>query len=116
MKPEQDIQLLGGLLDLPVIDRDHRYCGAVDDIELEGIGGNTRVKALIVGPGGYRGRLPRWAYAIVRQIAGNHVTHVPWEVIEEIGSAVILRVTADEFGLHRVENRARALLPKAGAL
>lgn len=115
MRPEDKIQLLGGLLDLPIIDRDYRYCGAVDDIEWETVEGTERVRGLLVGPGAYRGRLPRWAYAVARRIAGDHVTPVPWEMIAEIGSAAVLRVTADELGLHRSEKRAGKLLPHRGA-
>ena len=72
MKASGRLKLVSGLRDLQIIDCDERICGIVDDIELEGKARKVlRVKALLVGPGAYRGRLPGWAMAIVRAIAGN---------------------------------------------
>jgi len=116
MKPSDEIPLIGGLLDLPILDKDYAYCGIVDDIELEEGDGAPKVKALLVGPGAWRGRLPGWAYRIARRIAGDRITRVPWEAIEEIGSAVVLKITANAAALHRVENRAGKLIPHGGAL
>lgn len=117
MKPQDKIQLMSGLLDLPILDKDWRYCGIVDDIELEEDGDDgLRVKALLAGPGAYRGRLPRWAFRVVRWIAGEHVSRVPWEAIEEIGSAAVLKVSGDAYGLHSGDDKARRLIPHRGAL
>ena len=116
MKPGDKIALMGGLLDLPVLDKDYLYCGIVDDIELEEADGGLRVKALLVGPGAWRERLPGWAWWIARRIAGSRITRVPWDKIAEIGSAVVLTITANAAGLHRAENRAGKLLPHRGAL
>ena len=116
MSPRNRIQLVSGLLDLPILDKDGRYCGVVDDIELEDVEGVLRVKALLVGPGAYRGRLPRWAFHFVRWIAGGHIARVPWDVIEEIGSAAVLEVSAGTCGLHGAEDKARRLIPRGGAM
>jgi len=116
MTPRDEIQLVGGLLDLPILDCEGRYCGIVDDIELADESGAPRVSALLVGPGAYRGRLPRWAFALVRRIVGAHVTRVPWSAVKTIASAVELDRSAGELGLDRFEQRAERLLPHRGAL
>jgi len=117
MSPRDKIQLMSGLLDLPILDKDWRYCGIVDDIEFEESGENAlRVKALLVGPGAYRGRLPGWLFSIVRWIAGEHISRVPWDAIVEIGSAAVLKVSGDDYGLHHAEDKARRLVPKRGAI
>lgn len=113
MKPSGQINLIGGLLDLPILDRSGRYCGVVDDIELDD---RARVKHLLVGPGAYRGRLPAWTVWLVAKLAGMRVTRVPWDAIERIDSSVRLGDTAEALGLHRSEDRFRAFIPKGGAM
>lgn len=106
-----------GLLDLPLIDRDGRFCGVVDDVELRGGPGEPLVvEALLVGPGAWAGRLPRWAMAVTRLIAGDHVARIPWREVGEISSAVHLNVPAGQHRLQRVENQARRWIPRKGAL
>ena len=79
MKPSGTIKLVSELLDLPIQDKDGRACGIVDDVELAGSAGEkTIVKALLVGPGAYRGRMPGWAFAVVRAVAGDRMTRVPF--------------------------------------
>ena len=52
MKPGDPIKLVAELLDLPIMDKDGRYCGIVDDVELKGSAGKeTRLDSLLVGPG-----------------------------------------------------------------
>jgi sporulation protein YlmC with PRC-barrel domain len=117
MKPSGKIKLVGQLLDLPIIDKDGNYSGIVDDIELDGGPGNdARVVALLVGPGAYRGRLPRWAMALVRSIAGDRITRVPLDQVGAIDSAVHLTGSADRAGLHKSEDSARAWIPRKGAM
>jgi sporulation protein YlmC with PRC-barrel domain len=117
MKPTDSLKLVSELLDLPILDKDGRACGIVDDVEFAGAPGKkTVIKALLVGPGAYRGRMPGWAFAVVRAVAGDRVTRVPFEEIETIGSAVKLKCTATQVGLHRVENRVRRWIPRKGAM
>jgi sporulation protein YlmC with PRC-barrel domain len=116
MSPQDKIQLVSGLLDLPILDAEYRYCGIVDDVELEFDGSVRRVTALLVGPGAYSGRLPPWCFRFVRWVAGDRIVRVPWASIDEIGSAVVLNVKADELGLHQVENGVRRLIPHWGAM
>jgi sporulation protein YlmC with PRC-barrel domain len=117
MKPTDPIKLVSDLLDLPLIDKDDRWCGVVDDVELAGAAGKeARVKALLVGPGAYAGRLPKWMFWLVRKIAGEHVVRVPLDQIATINSAVHLKCAAEAVKLHATENRARAWIPRWGAL
>jgi sporulation protein YlmC with PRC-barrel domain len=116
MKPSGRINLVGGVLDLPIVDRDGLYCGVVDDIELDEGGPAPKVKHLLVGPGAYRGRLPGWAMWLIARLAGTHVTRVPWEAIDRIDSSVRLGDTAEALGLQRSEDRFRAWIPRWGAM
>jgi sporulation protein YlmC with PRC-barrel domain len=117
MKPDGPIQLVAQLRDIQIVDCEGTNCGVVDDIEFEGKPGATlRIKALLVGPGAYTGRLPRWTLALVRLVAGSGCVHVPWRQVESITSVVRLRCAAADAGLARGEGRAKRLLPKIGAL
>jgi sporulation protein YlmC with PRC-barrel domain len=117
MKPSDPIKLVAELLDLPIMDKDGRYCGIVDDVELKGSAGKEmRLDSLLVGPGAYRGRMPRWAFAFVRMIAGDRITRVPVNQVAKIHTVVTLKCRAEQVGLHEVEDRVRGWIPKTGAL
>ena len=117
MKPTGPLKLISQLIDLPLLDKDGRWCGVVDDVELEGRAGEaTRIKALLVGPGAYQARMPGWLYWFVEKIAGNRISRVPLDDIATISSAVHLKCSAEEVGLHRVEDKIRAWIPRKGAM
>lgn len=117
MNRDSPLKLVSQLLDLPIIDRDERWCGIVDDVEFEGgPGKEMRLKALLVGPGAYSGRMPGWAFRIVTAIAGKGMVRVPAREIIEIGSVVKLDCTAQKLGLHRSEDRMRSYIPRVGAM
>ena len=117
MKPDGRLKLVSQLLDLPLIDSNGEYCGIVDDVDLKGAAGkDTKIAALLVGPGAYAGRMPGWAMTLVRRIAGDRITRVPVDEVESIKSFVQLKATANALGLHRSENRARGWIPKHGAM
>lgn len=117
MKPNAPIKLVSQLLDLPLIDKDERWCGVVDDVEFEGRAGKeTRIKALLVGPGAYSGRMPKWLFRLVQMIAGERMVRVPVDRIDTVAAAVHLNCRAEELKLHRLEDRARAWIPRRGAL
>jgi sporulation protein YlmC with PRC-barrel domain len=117
VKPSGRIELVAQLRDLQIVDSDDVHCGIVDDVELAGkAGGKLIVKALLVGPGGYASRLPRWWMALIRSVAGNGCVHVPWREVESVTSVVRLRRRAAELGLNRGEQRAAKFLPSIGAL
>lgn len=117
MKIGDPIRLVNQLLDLPIIDKDERWCGIVDDVELAGSAGKEmRVKALLVGPGAYSGRMPPWLYWIVRNVAGERMVRVPVSEIIEIGAVVKIKCTAADLGLRVVENKVRGWIPRVGAM
>ena len=117
MKPDDPIKLVAELLDLPLLDKDERYCGIVDDVEFTGgPGKRLALKALLVGPGAYQGRLPSWMYWLVTKVAGARIARIPIDKIALISSAVHLKCAAEDVGLHRVEDRVRGWIPRQGAL
>jgi sporulation protein YlmC with PRC-barrel domain len=117
MKPDSLIKLVSELLDLPLYDVEGKYCGIVDDIELTGgPGKDLKLKALLVGPGAYTGRLPGWAMWLVEKIAGSRVTRVPMDKVHSIGAAVHLECSGWQLGLHKSERRAAEWIPHEGAL
>ncbi|MGN6058885.1 MAG: hypothetical protein ACTHOI_09935 [Sphingomicrobium sp.] len=116
MNPFDRIKIVSQLLDLPIIDKDERSCGIVDDIELSGSAGKEMgVAALLVGPGAYQGRMPGWMYWLVRRIAGDRMVRVPAGQVQEIGSVVKLKVRAETVGLHVVENKVQEWIPRKAA-
>ena len=117
MKPDGRIKLVSELLDLPLLDTEGEYCGVVDDVEFTGgAGKGLRLKALLVGPGAYAGRLPGWAMWLVRKVAGDRVTRVPIDKVRTITNAVHLECPGRELGLHKSETAARKYLPEWGAM
>ena len=117
MKPTANIKLVSQLLDLPIVDSDGRWCGVVDDVEFSGTAGKeARLASLLVGPGAYRGRLPRWMFAVTRAILGDRLVHVPAEQVKTIGSAVELKCSAAKLGLARADVELRPWIPKWGVL
>ena len=107
MKPDGRIKLVAELLDLPLLDTEGKFCGIVDDVELDGgPGKELRLKALLVGPGAYRGRLPGWAMWLARTIAGERTTRVPIDNVRAIDSLpVIVAQQLAEAGIKVVQDR-----------
>lgn len=113
MKRSKPIKLLSEVRDLQVVDSEGRKCGIVDDIEFAGGPGRPlTVKALLIGPGAWKGRLPGWAYGLTRLIAGEAVARVPWTQVDHVTSRVFLRKPAAELGLMRTEARFAALFSR----
>lgn len=111
------VKLVSQLLDLPIIDKDERWCGIVDDVELEGTPGKAmRVKALLVGPGAYKSRIPGWMFWLIGKVAGERMTRVPASEIIEIGAVVKLKSKAESLGLHEAEDELRPWIPRVGAM
>ena len=99
--------------DLQIVDRDGRNCGICDDVELDGEPGSPlRVAALLVGPDAYSRRFPKWTMRLIRAVAGQRVTRVPWNVIEKITGRIYLSVTGESVGLRRVEDRMEKLFQR----
>ena len=117
MTPDSPIKLVSELLDLPLFDTEGKYCGIVDDVELDGAPGKAlKLKALLVGPGAYAGRMPAWAMWLVKRIAGDRITREPMERERSIGAAVHLECPGRDLGLHKSETAAGKWVPRWGAL
>jgi hypothetical protein len=117
MTPDSPIKLVSELLDLPLIDSEEKFCGIVDDIEMSGgAGKDLKLEALLVGPGAYARRLPRWAMALVKLVVGDRLTRVPMDRVRTIGSAVHLECPGRDLGLHKSETAAGKWVPHGGAL
>ena len=113
MTPDGSLKLLSELRDLQIVDKDGRNCGICDDIELEGApGAPLRVAALLVGPGAYTHRLPKWLSRMIAKIAGNRTTHVPWRTIEKIDGRIHLSVAGETLGLRRTEDRLQGMFKR----
>jgi hypothetical protein len=102
----QRIDVALGVLDHQLLDSDERHCGKVDDVELEGLDGDSpRVKSILAGPSAWRsrGRVGRVAARLVR----GRTRHIDWSEVVKIDSAVHLRGRAGDYGLARGDDRAR---------
>jgi hypothetical protein len=101
--------LLRAYRDLVLVDRDDRHCGVVDDIEMtERDAGVWEMTGLLVGPGVWRRRSPRWLTAL---LPGRRCVRIDAADVASTGSAVRLLKKADELGLAPVEH---ALLRRFG--
>ena len=117
MTPDSPIKLVSELLDLPLLDSEGKYCGIVDDVELSGgPGKELKLKALLVGPGAYSGRLPGWAMWLAERIGGDRLVRVPMEKVRTIGSVVHLECPGRDLRLHRSEMVAGRFIPHGGAM
>ena len=117
MKPTAPIKLVAELLDLPIEDKDGRWCGVVDDIELSGSAGKeVCIAALLVGPGAYEGRMPPWLFAISRLVLGDRIVRVPIAEVETIASAVKLKCAGAKLKLGAGDEKVRPWIPRWGAL
>jgi sporulation protein YlmC with PRC-barrel domain len=110
VKRDASIKLVSEVRDLQIVDSEGRNCGICDDIEFHGAPGTPlTLAALLVGPGAYRRRLPRWAFRLVAMIAGERVARIPWKAVDKITARIFLSGPAEELGLLRTEDRlARA--------
>ena len=113
MKRLDPLKLLSEVRDLQIVDKDGRNCGICDDIELDGAPGEAlTVSALLVGPGAYARRLPKWAHRLVVSLAGNRMVRVPWQSVEKISGRIYLSVTAESLGLRRTEDRLASAMKR----
>jgi sporulation protein YlmC with PRC-barrel domain len=102
---------VGEVRDLQIVDASGKRCGIADDIEFEGgVGDSLKVTALVVGPGAYASRLPRWIYRLMKIIASDQETKVPWKAISRITATIQLDKNADSYGLRRIEGKLERIL------
>jgi sporulation protein YlmC with PRC-barrel domain len=106
VKRDDTLKLAGEVRDLQIVDSEGLHCGICDDIEFRGKPGEPlTVAGLLVGPGAYKGRLPHWAFALARAIAGDRIVRVPWSAIDRITGRIFLNATGESLGLRRSEDR-----------
>lgn len=111
MKPQGSLKLVGEVRDLQIIDASGKRCGIVDDIEFEGgVGELLKVAALVVGPGAYASRLPRWIFWLMKITVGARVTKVPWKAVTRITATVELDRDAEEYGLRKIEDQLEKIM------
>lgn len=99
---EDPVFIAHRLLDEQIVDNEGTRCGRVDDIELAG--NPPRITALLVGKGLYPRRLPKRLGRLARRLTGEevwgkNVLRIPWEEVDDLGSAVHLKKKAEEMGL-----------------
>lgn len=116
------------LLDRQLVDKDGRLAGKVDDLEFDDPGDRSqppRLTAILAGPGALAGRLGgpagRWLAAIssrLRDAGQDSPARVPWGAVQDLDSAVQLRVGRDALATDAGEDWVRdhliGRLPGAG--
>jgi sporulation protein YlmC with PRC-barrel domain len=106
MTEAHELDLVFGLLDHQIVDKDGRRCGKVDDLDIEGKPGESaQVTAILVGTGYWRHRL----HGPFRRIAawfGGSTVRIGWADVGAVSSAVQLKKTAKELRLGRGDDRA----------
>jgi len=104
---DQRVNLGLQLLDDQLIDADGTRCGRVDDVELKGeVGKRLRVDALLTGSGAWPGRLPAPASSAIAAIASAWIVRIPWDVVEDVKTAVKLARKAAELGIAGGDGRS----------
>jgi hypothetical protein len=113
LKPGGYLKLVGEVRDLQIVDVEGRRCGIADEVELSGsVGEKLKISRLLVGPGAYSRRLPRWINALIRIIAGQRVVRVPWAEVKRITSVIELKGAAERYGLARGDRILEQLLSR----
>jgi sporulation protein YlmC with PRC-barrel domain len=106
MSGAEELDLVFGVLDHQLIDKDGRRCGKVDDLDLEAKPGETAsVTAILSGTGYWAGRLHGPFRRVAGRLGGSR-TRIGWEDVGELTSAVHLKKTAQELRLGRGDDRA----------
>jgi hypothetical protein len=103
VKAAEPRHLLRAYRDLALLDRDDEHCGIVDDIEIaESEPGIWEMTALLVGPGAWARRRPRWLGSL---LPGHKLVRVKATDVASTGSAVRLLKRAEDLGLARLEHK-----------
>jgi sporulation protein YlmC with PRC-barrel domain len=111
---EDDVHVVGDVLDREVMDRNGRAMGRVDGILLEVTPGQPpRLAAILIGPAALGHRLhPRLGRLVERierwwALGRNRPARIDFRDIEAIGRTVRLRLTVGETEVDAVEQRLR---------
>jgi hypothetical protein len=113
MRRDDPLKLLSEVRDLQIVDKDGRNCGICDDIELGGgPGERLKIAALLVGPGAYAHRLPKWLARAISSLAGQRITRVPWSAVDAIDGRIHLNVTGEALGLRKTEDGLQTMFKR----
>lgn len=103
MRASSHAHLLRAFRDKALVDREGKNCGMVDDIETEELETDLwQLTALLVGPGAWRRRRPRWFTAL---LPGDTQIRIAAADVASATSVVRLLKRADELGLAETERR-----------
>ena len=106
MTPDASLKLVGEVRDLQIVDADGTHCGIADELEFEGDPGKKlKVRAILVGPGAYQFRLPKWMFSIVKRSFGDASVTIPWNEIAHITGRITLKRPGGAYGLLKAEKR-----------
>lgn len=110
MTTSKVIEVFRELRDLEIFDSEGELCGIADDIEFDG--DPLRIKAILVGPGAFRHRMPRLVGRLIRHIVGDGMIRVPWSAVAHVTSRITLNDTCEALGLAATDRRLRPFLQK----
>ena len=86
---EHHLDIVRQVLDRQVVDKNHIYCGKVDNIVID-LKGKPKITAILVGNGPASDRLPEFARWLSQKLFGRHQTKIAWEEILVIKDVVKL--------------------------
>jgi len=92
------LHVLREVLDHEVVDVAGISCGMVDDLEIAWTPQGPAIAALLLGPGAWSRRLPRWLRGLARRIFGDAIVRIPWREVAQVSETVGLRSRADAWG------------------
>ena len=98
MKLDGSLKLVSQLLDMPIVDKTDAGAGSSTMSSLAEVRARRAVKALLVGPGAYAGRMPRWLYGLVRRLPAIAWSASRSNDIVDIGAVVQLACPAKSSG------------------
>lgn len=103
--PEKRLLAMGDIADEQLETRDRRYIGRVADLEAEWRDdGSLVLTGLVVGPQALVGRVASRLVPLARFILRDRFDHcIPMSEIEEMGTTIRLRGTAEEYPIARSE-------------
>ena len=96
-------EIVRAFRDMALLDRTDTSCGVVDDVEVaESEPGVWELKALLVGPGAWSQRRPRWLTGL---LPGKRVVRIDAADVASETSVIRLMKRADELGLAPLEQK-----------
>ena len=103
MRAGSRAEIVRAFRDMALVDRDDTSCGIVDEVEVEEAEpGVWELKALLVGPGAWSRRRPRWLTGL---LPGKRLVRIDAADVASQTSVVRLMKRSDELGLARTEHK-----------